>query len=69
MTSEGFGEMFEGDFSETCAKTILLLLMGGQATSPSVCRGGARTPIGVSGFFLVPTIKEREVCYMCICVC
>ena len=28
MTSEGMGEMFEGDFAEMCAKFFLLMLMG-----------------------------------------
>ena len=28
MTSEGFGELFEGDFGDTCAAKFLLMLMG-----------------------------------------
>ena len=31
MTSEGFGEMFEGDFSDTYAKEFSLMSMWGQA--------------------------------------
>ena len=33
MTFEALGEMFEGDFADTCAKTILLLSMGGRGPS------------------------------------
>ena len=32
MTFEGFGEMFEDDFADMCAKTFPLMFMGGQAT-------------------------------------
>ena len=31
MTSEGLGGMFEGDFADTCAKFVLLMLMGSVA--------------------------------------
>ena len=31
-TSEGFGEMFEGDFANMCANTFPLMLMGGRTT-------------------------------------
>ena len=30
MTSEGLGEMFEGDSADTCAGKFLLVLMGGE---------------------------------------
>ena len=32
MTSEGLGEMFEGDSADTCARKFPLMLMGGQRT-------------------------------------
>ena len=32
MTSEGLGEMFEGDSADTCARKFPLMLMGGRAT-------------------------------------
>ena len=41
MTSEGLGEMFEGDSADTCAGKFTLVPMGGRA--------GARTHIGASG--------------------
>ena len=50
MTSEGLGEMFEGDFSETCGNKIPLALTGGRADLSSVCGQRARTPIGASKF-------------------
>jgi hypothetical protein len=31
MISEGFGEIFEGDFADTCANKIPLTLMAGQS--------------------------------------
>ena len=49
MTSEGFGEMFEGDSADTCAGKCLLMSMGGQAEGLACADPGARTPIGVSG--------------------
>ena len=30
MTSQGLGEMFEGDSADTCAETFPLVSMGGQ---------------------------------------
>ena len=43
MTSEGLGEMFEGDSADTCAKKIPLMLMGGRANGPA-CADGERGP-------------------------
>ena len=44
MTSEGLGEMFEGDSAVS---------MGGQAEGLACADPGARTPIGASGFLLL----------------
>ena len=33
MTSEGLGEMFEGDSADTCAENYLLMSMGGRVDS------------------------------------
>jgi hypothetical protein len=33
MTSEGLGEVFEGDSADTCARIFLLVSMGGRANS------------------------------------
>ena len=51
MTSEGLGEMFEGDSADTCAGKFSLVVMGGQAAGPACADPGARTPIGASGHF------------------
>ena len=51
MTSEGLGEMFEGDSADMCAGKFPLVLMGGRAEGLAcACADlGARTPIGASG--------------------
>ena len=51
MTSEGFGEIFEGDSADTCAEIFSLMSMGGRAEGLACADPGARTPIGVSGNF------------------
>ena len=51
MTSEGLGEMFEGDSADTYAGKIPLLPKGVQAEGPVCADMGARTPIGASGIF------------------
>ena len=48
MTSEGLGEMFEGNSADTCADKFPLMLMGGRAEGLACADPGARTPIGVS---------------------
>ena len=53
MTSEGLGEMFEGDSADTCAGKFSLTLMGGRAEVLACADLGARTPIGLSGRFLI----------------
>ena len=49
MTSEGLGEMFEGDSSDMCAGKFPLMLMGARAVGLAFAEPGARTPIGMSG--------------------
>ena len=49
MTSEGLGEMFEGDSADMCAGKFLLVLMGGRAEGLACADPGARPPIGASG--------------------
>ena len=49
MTSEGLGEMFEGDSADTCAGKFPLVSRGGRAEGLACADLGARTPIGVSG--------------------
>ena len=52
MTSEGLGEMFEGDSADTCGEKFPLVSMGSQAEGLACADLGARTPIGASGNFL-----------------
>ena len=42
MTSEGLGEMFEGDSAGTCSGKFSLILMGGQAEGLACANLGAR---------------------------
>ena len=50
MTSEGSGQMFEGDFTDMSADKIPLMSMGGQGDLPIVRRQGASTPFGAKFF-------------------
>ena len=43
MTSEGLGEMFEGDSADMCAGKFPLMLMGGRADRQA-CADGERGP-------------------------
>ena len=52
MTSEGLGEMFEGDSADTHAEKFPLVSMGGRAEGLACADPGARIPIGASGYFL-----------------
>ena len=49
MTSEGLGEMFEGDSADMCAVKFPLVLMGGRAEGLACADPGVRTPIDASG--------------------
>ena len=53
MTSEGLGEMFEGDSADTGGGKFPLVSMGGRAEGLACADPGARTPIGASGNFLI----------------
>ena len=53
MTSEGLGEMFEGDSADMCAGKFPLVLMVGRAEGLACADLGARTPIGASRFVLL----------------
>ena len=44
MTSEGLGEMFEGDSAGMCAEKFLLVSMGGRVEGLACADPGARTP-------------------------
>ena len=49
MTSEGMGEMFEGDSADKCAGKFLLVSMGCRAEGLACADPEARAPIGASG--------------------
>jgi hypothetical protein len=49
MTSEGLGDMFEGDSADTWARKFPLVLKGGRVEGLVCADPGARTPIGASG--------------------
>ena len=44
MTSEGLGEMFEGDSADMCARKFLLMLTGGQAKGQACADGEGGPP-------------------------
>ena len=48
MSSEGLGEMLEGDSADICAGKFPLVSMGGRAEGLACADPGARTPIGAS---------------------
>ena len=64
MTSEGRGEMFEGDFVDKCAEKICSLLpMWGERLHQAYAlhKRGARTPSGGSGITSVKKyIKNND---------
>jgi hypothetical protein len=51
MTSEGLGEMFEGDSADMCAGKFPLVSMGRRAEGFACADPVARTPIGASEIF------------------
>ena len=54
MTSEGLGEMFEGDSADTCGEKFPLVSMGGQVEGLACADPGARNLIGTCGNFVSP---------------
>ena len=73
MTSEGLGDIFEGDSADTCGGKFLLMLMGGRAEGLACADPGARTSIGVSRnsicFQIKFTLYMNIVSFLCICIC
>ena len=53
MTSEGLGEMFEGDSADTGGGKFPLVSIGGRAEGLACADPEASIPIGASGNFLV----------------
>ena len=62
MTSEGLGEMFEGDSADMCAGKFPLTSMGGRAEGLACADPGARTLIGVSGNFTIILLVFLVLC-------
>ena len=60
MTSEGLGEMFEGDSADMCAGKFPLVSMGGRAEGLACADPGARTPIGASGILLLLLTRKTS---------
>ena len=60
MTSEGLGEMFEGDSADTCAEKFPLVSMGGRAEGIVCADPGARTPTGMSGNSAIKILNSWE---------
>ena len=69
MTSEGLGEMFEGDSADTSAGKFPLVSIGGQAEGLACADPEARTPIGDSGNFTVVLLIKLFVCISCYILC
>ena len=64
MTSEGLGEMFEGDSADTCTGKFPLVSMGGRAEGLARADPGARTPIVDSGNFLMLSDNIENYLYI-----
>ena len=60
MTSEGLGEMFEGDSADTCTGKFPLTLMGARAEGPACADLGGRTSIGVRENFFHPVVCTKS---------
>jgi hypothetical protein len=52
MPSKGLGEIFEVDVADMCAKKGFLVSMAGQVDPQSMCRWGARNPLGESSNYV-----------------
>ena len=61
MTSEGLGEMFEGDSADMCAGKFPLVSVGGRAEGVACADPGARTPIGASGIMRSVSFQDNKV--------
>ena len=64
MTSEGLGEMFEGDSADMCAGKFSLTSMGGRVEGLVCANPGARTPIAMSKNLIVNySFKSLRISY------
>ena len=60
MTSEGLGEIFEGDSADMCTGKFPLKLMGGRAKGLACADPGARPPFSISGNIPYIFIESRQ---------
>ena len=62
MTSEGFGEMFEGDSADMCAGKFTIMLMEDERTVKRA-QTVSEDPIGVSGISVnfLPFLSEHDL--------
>ena len=56
MTSEGLGEMFEGDSADMGPRRITAHVDGGKSGGSSVRRPGSKGPVGASGILYNQTL-------------
>ena len=61
MTSEGLGEMCEGDSADKCAGKFPQVSMGGRAEGLACADPGARTPISAGGNFHFQILMEVQI--------
>ena len=68
ITSEGLGEMFEGDSAHTLTGKFPLVSMGGRAEGLACADPVARTPIGASGNIYCSHFMQTKKSVMTIIV-
>ena len=61
MTSEGLGEMFEGDSADMCGGKFPLMSMGNRAEGLACADAGAKTPIIIC---CIRDVFITNICYM-----
>ena len=66
FSSEGLGEMFKGDCRHVRGE-ISAHVNGGPKEGLACADPGARTPIGVRGFFLLFDLFSMTKCVMVLC--
>ena len=63
MTSEGLGEMFEGDSADMCAGKFPLMSMVARAECLVCADPGARNPIAASGNLIILAFSTTRTAY------
>ena len=66
MTSEGMGEMFEGDFADTRAEKLPLMPMGGQACAGTGLREWGPKMAQAEYFFFATRKKDLTSMFIAI---